>query len=152
MLALSAALALAGCADLQSGPKTGAGSFVGAGLGGLAGSQIGGGTGKLVATGAGVLLGALAGNQVGQSLDRADRLTAANATQRTLATAPTGAATTWRNPDSGVYGSVTPLRTTETAQNNVCREFQQTITVGGETRQGYGTACRQPDGSWRIVR
>ena len=49
-------------------------------------------------------------------------------------------------------GSVTPLRTTETAQNNVCREFQQTITVGGETRQGYGTACRQPDGSWRIVR
>jgi surface antigen len=23
--------------------------------------------------------------------------------------------------------------------------------VGGKMQQGYGTACRQPDGSWRIV-
>jgi surface antigen len=151
---MSAALALAGCADLQNGPKTGAGSLVGAGLGGLAGSQIGGGTGKLAATGVGVLLGALAGNQVGQSLDRADRLTAANAAQRTPETAPTGAAgtTAWRNPDIGAYGTVRPLSATGPAPNIVCREFQQPITVGGETRQGYGTACRQPDGSWRIVR
>ena len=26
----------------------------------------------------------------------------------------------------------------------------QTITVGGEVQQGYGTACRQPDGTWKI--
>jgi hypothetical protein len=31
------------------------------------------------------------------------------------------------------------------------REFITTITVGGEQQQGYGTACRQPDGTWQIV-
>lgn len=32
-----------------------------------------------------------------------------------------------------------------------CREFQQTVTVGGQPQQGYGTTCQQPDGSWQIV-
>lgn len=29
------------------------------------------------------------------------------------------------------------------------REYQTTITVGGKQVNGYGTACLQPDGSWR---
>jgi hypothetical protein len=29
------------------------------------------------------------------------------------------------------------------------REYQTTIKVGGETVRAYGTACLQPDGSWR---
>lgn len=32
-----------------------------------------------------------------------------------------------------------------------CREYQTTATVGGQTRNVYGTACLQPDGAWRIV-
>ena len=32
-----------------------------------------------------------------------------------------------------------------------CREFQQTITIGGQPQRAYGTACRQADGTWRIV-
>jgi surface antigen len=32
-----------------------------------------------------------------------------------------------------------------------CREFQQTITINGKTEKAYGTACRQADGTWRIV-
>lgn len=32
-----------------------------------------------------------------------------------------------------------------------CREFSQQIVVGGKVRQGYGTACLQPNGSWQIV-
>lgn len=32
-----------------------------------------------------------------------------------------------------------------------CREYQSTMTVGGSSQRGYGTACLQPDGSWRIV-
>lgn len=31
-----------------------------------------------------------------------------------------------------------------------CREFTETINVGGQLQQGYGVACRQPDGSWQI--
>lgn len=32
-----------------------------------------------------------------------------------------------------------------------CREYQSTLSVGGASQRGYGTACLQPDGSWRIV-
>jgi hypothetical protein len=31
-----------------------------------------------------------------------------------------------------------------------CREFQKEIVVGGRVERGYGLACLQPDGSWRI--
>lgn len=32
-----------------------------------------------------------------------------------------------------------------------CREYTRTIKVGGEKQVGYGTACMQRDGTWRIV-
>jgi surface antigen len=150
VLAMSASLAA--CADQGFGAnKTTGGGLVGAGLGGLAGSQIGSGSGKLAATAIGVLLGALAGSNVGQSLDRADHLAADRTAGQAFETNPTGQASGWRNPDTGNYGTITPTRTVERPNGQVCREFQQTIVVGGQTQQGVGTACRQPDGTWRVV-
>jgi hypothetical protein len=32
-----------------------------------------------------------------------------------------------------------------------CREYQWTVTVGGKTNETYSTACRQADGSWKVV-
>lgn len=32
-----------------------------------------------------------------------------------------------------------------------CREYTTTAYVNGRPVETYGTACRQPDGSWRIV-
>jgi surface antigen len=46
-------------------------------------------------------------------------------------------------PSSPVY---------QTADGRYCREYQSVITVGGGVRDGYGTACYEPDGTWRIVR
>ena len=40
-------------------------------------------------------------------------------------------------------------RLTDTSQ---CREYQSTAVVNGQQVASYGTACLQPDGSWRIVR
>ena len=34
---------------------------------------------------------------------------------------------------------------------NGCREFTQTVQVGGEEHQAVGRVCPQPDGSWRVV-
>lgn len=150
-VAFAGSLLLGGCAEWQSTPKQTVGTLAGAAAGGLVGSQFGHGAGQAAATGAGVLLGGLLGSATGRSLDRADRLAAQQTTQTTLETGRTGQATQWQNPDTGNYGTVTPLRTTET-NGAVCREYQQTITVGGQTQEGYGTACRQADGSWRIVR
>jgi surface antigen len=144
------ALALAGCADY--GPKETVGTVAGAGVGGLLGSFIGhSGPAKAAATGAGVLIGGLLGNQIGRSLDRADRNYAERTSQQALEYNPSGQQSEWRNPDSGNYGYVTPERTYQDNYGRYCREYQQTIYVGGQPQQGYGTACRQPDGSWQVV-
>ncbi len=33
-----------------------------------------------------------------------------------------------------------------------CREYQSSIIVGGVSKPAYGTACLQPDGTWRVVK
>ena len=147
---LCIALFSAGCSQDGTVKKQGVGAVTGAALGGLLGSQFGSGTGKLAATGAGVFLGALIGSEVGRSMDEVDRLKADQANYRAK-TAPIGETITWNNPDTGHRGTVTPVRDGTSSSGQYCREFQQTVTIGGETQSAYGTACRQPDGSWRVV-
>ncbi len=147
---LALSIGLAGCAGTNSGPKQTGGTLLGAGLGALAGSQIGKGRGKLVAVAVGTLAGAYLGSEVGQSLDRADKLHMARTSATAFERVPTGQTTGWTNPDSGNSGTVTPTRTYQ-SQGRYCREFQQSVTVGGKTEEAYGTACRQPDGSWEIA-
>jgi surface antigen len=145
------AVTAAGCA--RGGPSGGevAGGAGGAVLGGLAGSQIGSGSGRLIATGAGAVIGALVGSEIGRRLSEGDQERLTRTTQDTLENNRTGQSSTWENPDTGHRGTVTPTETYQTEQGRYCREFQQTIYVGGEPEQAYGTACRQPDGSWKIV-
>jgi surface antigen len=144
------AIGLAACEN--TGPKEAGGGLIGAGLGGLAGSQIGRGSGNLAATGAGVLLGALLGSTAGKSLDRADRTYAERTTHNALETGRSGQPVAWTNPDTGHSGTIIPQPSSYQANTGQpCREYQQTIIVGGQQQQAYGTACRQPDGSWKVV-
>ncbi len=71
--------------------------------------------------------------------------------QYALENNPTNQAADWVNPDTDRAGAVVPVRTFSDAQGRPCREFITTISIGGEQQQGYGTACRQPDGTWQIV-
>jgi surface antigen len=144
-------LACVGCAESPSGPKEFGGVVFGGALGGLAGAQLGKGTGQLAATAAGTLLGALLGSDVGRSLDRADRLAMEHATQQTLERVPSGRTATWRNTETGHSGTIKPTRSFSQAGGQLCREYQQTILVGGQMQEAYGTACRQPDGTRQIV-
>lgn len=140
---------LSACAGM--GEKETAGTVIGAGAGAVVGSQVGGGGGRLVGAAVGTLLGALVGGEIGRSMDRADQMAAQQAYQQAQ-TAPIGEPITWDNPDNGHYGSVTPVREgTHDQTGEYCREFQQTVTIGGRQEDAYGVACRQPDGSWRIV-
>ena len=152
MLAVAfVAMPLAACGtSVQDAPKQTAGTVLGAAGGGLLGAQIGSGRGQLAATAAGTLAGALIGGEIGRSLDRADQLHAQQTTQRALETNPTGTGTTWRNPDTGHYGTVTPTRTYRTAGRD-CREFRHEVVMNGHPEVVYGTACRDPDGTWRIA-
>jgi hypothetical protein len=74
---------------------------------------------------------------------------ALEAAQVRATTAPIGQTITWN--DGGVSGAVVALRDGTSTSGRYCREFQQTVTVGGKPEQAYGTACQQPDGAWEIV-
>jgi len=39
----------------------------------------------------------------------------------------------------------------ESDNGDYCREYRHTVTIEGQRREAYGHACRQPDGSWRMV-
>jgi len=149
---LATGLALTGCNTTQGwGQKQTIGTGAGAVAGGLLGSQVGSGSGRLWATGAGVLLGALVGSEVGSSLDRADRMYMQQAQTRAH-TAPVGETIAWNNPESGNRGTYTVARDGTSTTGRYCREYQQTVYVGGKQESAYGTACQQPDGTWEIVK
>lgn len=149
VLALALATAGTGCQTIQDAPKTTIGGLGGAVAGGILGEKLGGHGGGIVA---GALIGGLVGGAVGNLLDQRDRRLAMETAHTSLETAPTGSTSTWVNPDTGHEGSFTPTRTWQEPSGRYCREYQQTIVVGGDTEQSYGTACRQPDGSWEIVK
>jgi surface antigen len=151
LLVLSlAALLVAGC-EATTGHKEEIGGVLGAAGGGLLGAQVGHGSGQLAATAAGAVIGMLVGSSIGRSMDEVDRMKQQQAAYAALERAPSGTSTTWHNPDSGDSGSVTPTRTYQQPNGTYCREYQQTVTIGGKTQQAYGTACRQPDGTWKVV-
>lgn len=131
--------------------KQDVGTVAGAIGGGVIGSTMGKGAGRTAATIGGALLGGMVGNSIGASLDNADRAAYDQAQQRALETAQPGQALPWSNAQSGNSGSFTPKAYYKNSQGEYCREFTQTIKVGGQSQQGYGTACRQPDGTWKII-
>jgi surface antigen len=145
------AVIFASCASMTQTAKENPKAILG-GMGGAAG-------GGLIAAAAGanpawiafsVLAGGLVGGAIGNRLDEKDKQMATQAAHRAFESNHTGQPATWQNPDTGASGTVTPTRTYQIENGQYCREYTQDITVGGEKHQTYGTACRQPDGSWKV--
>lgn len=133
---------------VEPAPATAGGAVAGAVTGGIIGGELGRGPGAIV----GSLLGAFVGMEIGRSIDQTDRLAAEDAARRAYYQVPIGQAVTWDNPGNGHGGAIVTLRDGTDSSGNYCREYQQTVKIGGRTSQAYGTACRQPDGSWMVVR
>jgi surface antigen len=57
----------------------------------------------------------------------------------------------WQDPSRGAQYQVMPVRTAEANDGLYCREYQAKATVGGKVSETYGTACRMPDGSWKLM-
>jgi surface antigen len=138
-LAVFAASVMAtGCAT-----KRDTGAAMGGVVGALAGGAVGDTPGMLI----GGVLGALLGREVGAEFDRRDREQAAYILEH-HGTQQTGQ---WVNPDTGYEYEMTPVETYYRAPDEPCREFQMLVDMRGQPERVFGTACRQPDGSWQIV-
>ena len=138
-------LSLTACAQNQPVNTIG-GGLLGGIAGGIAGNQIGSGTGRTAAIIGGTITGVALGSYIGSYMDRSDMQRANQA----LETTPTNQSVQWINPDNNNQYQITP---TQTYQKNdtYCREYIQEAIINNEQQTIYGTACRQPDGSWKII-
>jgi surface antigen len=137
-------ISLVGCNSMTNQDV---GTVSGAVAGGLLGSTIGKGGGQLVAIGAGTLLGAYLGGSIGKSMDQQDHMRMNSA----LESNNVGQPAYWQNANTGASYKVTPVKNVSVGGNKYCREYRTTANIAGKVQQMYGTACRQPDGSWKAV-
>ena len=124
------------------------GAALGGATGGLIGSNLGKGKGRTVATVGGVLVGLFVGGRIGRNMDQLDQACAG----QVLEHVPDRQTVAWQGQSQGDGYWVTPTRSYDAGNGRYCREYTSDAIVGGQKQQTYGTACRQPDGSWEIVK
>lgn len=145
IVVLICSMSLVGCENMS---KQDMGTITGGVAGGLLGSTVGQGNGRVLAIAAGTLAGAFIGNAVGKSMDETDRLKMNSALENNSVGQPAY----WRNNRTGASYQVVPTKNVAVQGNRYCREYRTVADVAGKQQQVYGTACRQPDGTWKAVR
>ncbi|HHB91790.1 MAG TPA: hypothetical protein ENK59_01080 [Thioploca sp.] len=122
----------------KEGIGTGTGVLTGAGLCSLFTKN------KLLITGCGVA-GGLAGNMIGARFDENDK----KERQAFLAKLSDGDVGSWKNPDTKIEYSLTPVKTYTIAKTGeVCRDFR--LTVNGKPE--LSKACKNKNSSiWTII-
>lgn len=146
---------LGACSRTDQGTNEKVGSTTGAVLGAVIGSRIGGSfdenSGRILGATLGALFGSIIGKEIAKTLSEADLQRANESAQDTMETADTGQTVKWDNPDSGNSGTYTPTSDVQQVDGEDCRDFESSVLIDGEQQVATGRACRQPDGSWKIV-
>ncbi len=139
---------LSACDNQQIG--TIAGSVGGA----AAGRAIGGdGTGGYVGLIIGAIAGGYLGGKVAEWMTNKDKQQMSTTTTKALEQGKAGQTYSWTNPESGNKGNVTPAQSFRNQDGSTCRDFSSKVSSAqGQNANGAGMACKQADGTWRIVK
>lgn len=141
------------CNDVDIAVGTGLGGLVG----GIIGNQFGKGSGKTAATIGGVILGGIVGNSIAKDAckdKRQDAYYYNDAYYSSFNDPEEDERYEWNNPYTDNHGYVSAGEYYEDGYEDYegpCREFTQTVYIDGRPEQATGVACRQPNGTWRIV-
>jgi surface antigen len=138
-------ITLVGCQNMTNQDV---GTVSGAVAGGLLGSTVGQGGGQMVAIAAGTLIGAYLGGSIGKNMDDNDKARMNQA----LDSNNVGQPAYWNNAKNNASYQVTPVKNVSVSGNKYCREYRTVADIAGKKQQMYGTACRQPDGTWKAVK
>lgn len=139
------------CACQAPGEKEAVGTLVGTVGGGVIGGQFGTGAGQVAGVALGGVAGGLSGNAIGRYLDAYDARQANQAYER-ASRVPVGEVVYWNNTRTGNWGCYKPLREGHSSvQGLYCREYETTAMIQGRRQRVYGTACRQPNGTWEMM-
>jgi surface antigen len=162
---LALALALTGCAGTSPGnPGPGAsgdggfgipdgtcnkkaiGAIMGGAIGGVIGAQVGEGASRNIAILVGAAAGTLIGRHIGGKMDEADRACVGEALEK----AGDNRTVAWAGGDGSTTYRVTPLaRRPDT--DPACRMFELQAATSAGASTSNAQACRDPDGSWRVI-
>jgi len=122
------------------------GTVLGAVAGGVIANRTASDENRTVATVAGVVIGGIVGNTIGRTMDNRD----VQCTGQALERVGDNQTVAWKNSANGQEYQVTPTRTFSQEGGLYCREYV-TRTAGSTRAESTQQACRQPDGSWRMV-
>jgi surface antigen len=144
VLVAAAALLLAACSGK---PDVTTGAIAGANPGTVVGSPIAVGGAEAEV---GPVEGGLMGAEVGRSLNDADRAIALKAEYEALEYGRSNQPTVWQGKSGANHGEV-KVGSSYQVNRLDCREYTHNVWIGGRLRVVKGTACREPDGVWRVV-
>lgn len=96
------------------------------------------------------VIGGIGGSKIGFTLGAEERLTAANAEYRALEYGQSGAPVEWNDRGGSHHGSVVPGKPYQQG-SRYCRAYTHTVYGKDEPETAKGTACRDPDGTWKSM-
>lgn len=134
-----------------AGDATVLGTGIGAAVGGVLGSEIGHGGGRLLSTTLGVAVGATVGNEIGQEIDREPHHRYREHRYGYVPTTYSGPISYYSYAPNYVAPPAPPTTYVDPHDERYCRPYSQEIRIDGRVEESYGTACLQPDGTWRVV-
>ena len=124
------------------------GGMLGGATGAVLGSTVDKNDGRSAAIVGGAIIGVLVGGAIGQYMDSVDQ----NCVGQILEHTPDGRSIAWRNSDNDFAYQVTPKAAFQTGDGRTCRNYVTEVWIDDQQQQVFGTACRQPDGSWKVIR
>ncbi len=146
------ALAVAGCGQQRFTGAEMTGATLGAAAGGALGYQIGGGLMQSAFTAGGVLLGGATGYMIGRRLEPSDKALYGQTLSDALSGADDGETRHWLNPETGLNGTVRPVRSYHRGgDDQLCRDYRSAVNFNVDVSTGSGTACRIPNGRWTPI-
>jgi len=138
------------CERQRSG-NTAGGAIVGAIAGGLLGNAISRGPQRGAGTAVGAILGGVVGGSIGSnSLNCEDRSYEIDTYYSGFEAGRPHARYDWRSQRSDAYGYLEVGDYYRDRAGYRCTTYTQQIYVHGRPELARGTACRQPDGTWRM--
>lgn len=150
VIVLTTSLAIGACSNDVQERRLESGTVVGAVAGGLIGSAVGRGSGRVAGAIVGTVIGGVIGNELARGMNERDRRMAAEAELDALESGRDGERRSWRSAESSYRGDIVPGRRYHRGRTE-CRDYVHTIFVNGRDEVLRGTACREPDGSWRSI-
>ena len=127
-----------------------AGILAGAIIGGLLGNAAG--HGNSGATMAGIIFGGAAGAALTSNMDCEDRSYAYKTYYDGFNSGRSGRDYDWNNPHNNHHGKFRVGSYYDDPYGFRCARFTQTTYIQGRSYDASGIACRQPDGSWAVVK